>query len=442
MKDFFRITPIFFAAAVFSLAWRDGNVEASYIPKPFELLVVGVSFLVLLEIALSGAGRIALRAIRPGVLLYGLLLVLLTVFMAVSTWSSLVSSTAASSFIKEIGFEYAREFFTFFLFFITIYISFKYREHIKLILYSFAASSLVFYLGFLPSLRGIFVDNFRLIGANNDPNYTASYIAVGALILSALFLYKKSREKWIGAVGVALLMPLFLWANSRGMSVSLAVSIILLFALYIYHRRTWRDFGKVALLSLVMISSLAVSFALFDDDVRVSIYRRTIAPVLLSDELRAIVFGAVAEDREVVYSSPLDNFGLSRGDLWKSALAKVVWSPLGYGPAYHHWSPVQYGTGAHTLWFQVPLTAGWGGLLVWLVFIAAVLRDAVRVAKQRNFVGVSLIASFVFLLVSGIFIDMFTLRWLWLIMGMIVGYSILKENEKTKTESLSSSADL
>ena len=89
---------------------------------------------------------------------------------------------------------------------------------------------------------------------------------------------------------------------------------------------------------------------------------------------------------------------------------------------------------------EVSLNAGWGGLLLWLLFLGVISKSAIQILKKKNFIGTVLPICFLFLLISGTFVDIFTLRWLWLIIGMVVGYSLIDDDAKTK--SVSSPADV
>ena len=77
---------------------------------------------------------------------------------------------------------------------------------------------------------------------------------------------------------------------------------------------------------------------------------------------------------------------------------------------------------------------------MWFVFLGVVSKSAIQILKKKNFIGTVLPICFLFLLISGTFVDIFTLRWLWLIIGMVVGYSLIDDDAKTK--SVSSPADV
>src|SRR3989344_219652 len=443
IASYFRhIISTVFTLTIFSLAWRQGNIELSYIPKPFEALIVVVFILMVLEYFFSEEARVDIARMRPVFKLYGILFAGLATFMIISLMTSFATIPESSLFVKKIFFEYGRAIFAFFSFFIAAYATFRYKEKINWFLGALMISPFVFYFAFVTSMRSFFVANYRLIGAQGDPNYTTSFISIGLIIAAVFYLYNKSRSKWLGCLYIIFSMPLFLWANSRGVIISIAVTLVLLSILYLFQEISWKRIFSILILFSVFVLSIPVAFSVLPAYSQVLMYQRSIAPVLPNEDIRdkAAEFILSSGVETLNSPAPSDNFGRSRGNVWKSAFLKTVKSPLGFGPAYHWWSPVEPGAVAHNLWMEVSLNAGWGGLLVWFVFISAIFRSAAKIFKQKNFVGTALPIVLLSLLISGTFVDIFTLRWLWLILGMVVGYSLIDDDAKTK--SVSSPADV
>lgn len=412
------------------------------IPKPFEILFGFLFLFVLFELATSAESRSLLRNLKSIWILYGTLLGVLYIFVFIGGASSFPEWAL---YAPEVYLGYASIALSFLIFFVSIYIVIRYKMSLYWGLLAMTVSPLVLFAAFVPKWQDFFVENARLIGAQNDPNITASFIAVGLLISSVFYLYDESRLRWLGGLYVALSMPLFLWANSRGAIFSIAVVLALLSTLYFFRGLSWRRTGAILVLFGIFVLSVPAALLVLPKDSRVSIYQGFIAPVLPSESLREfVVENWISEgDSElrtaVLRDISIDSFSLSRGSLWSLAFEKTIKSPLGFGPAYHKWNPVERGTGAHNLWLQIPLTAGWGGFLLWLVFLGAVFREMFQIMKSESFIGTALSVGLVFLLINGIFIDIFTLRWMWLIIGMTVGYSFLKNNETAK--SISNSPD-
>jgi len=410
-------------------------------PKPFEILFSILFLLVLFEVVTSKESRALISRLKPVWVRYSALLGALYTFIFVGSVSAFPGWVSRA---PEVYTAYASTAFSFLIFFVSIYVVVRYKKSLRWELLAMTVSPLVFFTALVPGWSDFFVKDARLIGAGNDPNITANFIAVGLMISVVLYLYEKSRLRWLGGLFILLLMPVFLWANSRGAAISIAAVLVLVSLLYVSHKPSMAKARKVAALLGILVISVPVAFAVLPPDSQAYLYERFAVPMLSNEGVCAFAgdwaLGGNNGHCVTFYESiSTDSFTRSRGSLWSLAFEKSLNSPLGLGPAYHKWNPVERGTGAHNLWLEVPLTAGWGGLFIWLVFLGAIFRGAFSAFNARDFVGPALSATFMFLLINGIFIDIFTLRWLWLIMGMMVGYSIIDKDEKTK--SISSPTD-
>ena len=324
------------------------------------------------------------------------------------------------------------------LLFVTTYVVVRYRQGIKWSLLAILTSPLILFAAFVPRWRDFFTVNARLVGAKNDPNYLATFLALGLLIAAVYFLYTNSSKRWAGVAYIALFSPLFLWAYSRAAFLSVAIALVILLVLYFLEERSLVRARFAGILCGVFILFTAFSFFVLPNETQFLIYRRSIAPVFPSIELRGFMANWISEGdaglrTAILEDAPTDTFDLSRGSLWKDALGKAAISPLGLGPAYHNWNSVGNIGRPHNTFLEVVLTAGWGGLMAFLAFLYFVARGTVRLLRRPDFTGVALAIGFIYLLLSGMFLDMFTLRWLWLIMGMIAGYTFLIGNEESQS---------
>jgi len=422
-----RLIPALFAVSAFSLIWRGGS------PKPFELLISLTILIVAISVFYSSSERVLLKKIWLGLRRYRILIALLLLFTIVGSLYSVSAGQGIFTYKGEVLLEYVRLLFAIVLFFLTAYVVNRYKTSSKLMLGAIAASPVVLLVAFYPRWQNFFVDNTRLIGARNDPNYLASFIALGLVIGAAYFLYKKTSKRWFGMAGIFLITPLFLWAGSRAAFLSIVITYVILVVVYLKQKMSPRALLRSVLLVVLFTVFFSASFFILPRESQDLIRLRT-TDTFISGLLSA-------NDTGVDYPiSAQDGFDYSRGDLWKDGLSTSLRSPLGLGPAYHNWSPIGEIGRPHNLWLEATLVSGWAGFIVWVLFISFVSRDAWSLIRKGSFIEVSLAGSFIYLLINGLFLDMFTLRWLWLIMGVIVGYTILIKNEDTK--SISSSSDI
>ncbi|PIR98231.1 MAG: hypothetical protein COT89_00795 [Candidatus Colwellbacteria bacterium CG10_big_fil_rev_8_21_14_0_10_42_22] len=430
LPDYRRyVTPAIFALTIFSLVWRQGKPFLTSTLKPFEVFLVALFLLILFEFIISAESRSLWYSLKSTRVLYGMLLGALCLFMLIGSISVFSKWLL---FAPQVYLGYANIALAILVFFISTYVVIRHERGLRWGLLAMLTSPLLFFAAFVPRWESFFIDNARLVGMQDDPNITASFIAISLLIASVLYLYRESHLRWLGVFHIVLVTPLFLWTNSRGSILAFVASFILLLILYLSQGFSRERTKAIFILFCLFIFSISMAFIVLPKDTQISIYERSIRPVLSNENLREIVVKDwILEGDNELYASfykdtQIDSFDISRGDLWRQGLDNIIKSPLGFGPAYQNWNPIQHGKGAHNFWLQVPLTAGWGGFLLWIIFLGVVSRNAIKISKKKDFIGITLSIIFLFFLISGIFIDILTLKGLWFIMGMIVGYATLE----------------
>lgn len=433
-----RYIQVLFTAAVASLIWRYGNVLGDRIIKPFEILIGLILFLVCLEIFLVAPRRqLFFRMLRLVGADLKLLCVLLLLSLVGFLFSYGVFGTENIQLIEVLT-EGVRIFFAFVLFILTVYITSNYRKTQDLAVVAIVFSPVILYLAFSPNFRGFFTEGGRLVGANNDPNYLSTFLALGIIFAVSYFLFTKSNKRWLGVIYIIFSSPIFLWAYSRAAFLSLFFALFLLAFVRLSVGRSFKDIVMVGIVGITLIFSMVGSFFVLPSDSQSLIYRRSIAPVLSSEKLRGFMETKASDVSNNVYAVvstevPTDDFSYSRGEIWRDGLNLAIASPLGFGPAYDAWSPVGRVGRAHNVYLEVALTAGWAGAAIFLFFIYKMLRRSVVLLRSADFKKIGLAVGFLYLIINSFFLDMFTLRWLWLIMGIIVSYSYLENGEASKS---------
>lgn len=426
-----QFIPILFAVAAFSLVWRLG---VAGIPKPFEILIFLVFALVAVELATSTPARESLRELMPNIRFYRMFFLAFLGFTFLGLAATSAQFPSWRDYFDEVLLEYGRMLFVFLLFFLAAYVSYRYRSAARWTLGAIALSPALLFAAFVPKWQDFFTADGRLVGARNDPNYLATFLALGLLFAAVYFLFGRSPKKWLSVGYVALASLLFLWAYSRAAYLSITVTLLALAALYVLRHRSLQSAGLVVFLGAVFVVATSASFFVLPSDSQFLIYRRSIAPLFPSEELRVFTADLISKGDESVRTAVLrkipraDTFDVSRGELWGNALRRTAGAPLGFGPAYHNWNPVVGAGRPHNLFFEALLTAGWGGFIIFLVFLGGVSKRAIALVRRGEAVGIALALGFFYLLINSMFLDMLTLRWLWLVMGFIVGYALVEKN--------------
>jgi len=404
----YSLLPIVFSLSVFSLIWRSGNFLADGFPKPFEILFAISFLLFILVVIFSSNRREIIIKLKQATGAYLILFLLLILFAIVGFWFSVQSFPSWADYSSEVYLEFSRIILSFLIFLLSTYLAIFYRKSIYWIIGAIALSPVVLFSAFIPRWQSFFVENSRLIGARNDPNYLASFLAIGLIVAGAYFLYTKSNHRWFSFIYIIFMSPFFLWAHSRGAFLSLGVALIVLSFIYFFQNHAFRRIIPIGILGMVFILSITLS--------------SFVLPSAASRDITG------------------DGFNYSRGSLWVDGVSMIAVSPLGFGPAYHNWNPVGNIGRPHNTFLEVALTSGFGGLFAWGSILYMLFFSLSKIIKRKDFIGTALTISFIYLLLNGLFLDMLTLRWFWLIAGMIVGYEFVNRNEESKSISNSSDA--
>ena len=414
--------------ATLSLVWRAWHTGSIYIAPILvpELFILSAGFVLAVcawRSSLPRAGEFAASIIRQ----YWFLIILLAAPLLGLLGSSL-AGLAWGMYSFRVAIDYAFLLFALLFFVIAAYIAFARPRTLKAVFAAIAISSVPFWLALHRSWQPLFlVQGNRLRGAGSDPNQLATWIAVGLIVSIGFFLWERGRVRWWWFAGGVVNAPLLLWTASRAGWFTAAV-ILLAGGIFFLAERFSRE--RVRLLGTAFLgiaASLVIGFFLFPIPSRVVIATRAASP-FVSDEQLALITRWVAGGTEAVptFEIPSDN----RTRLLQEGTTMLLRSPLGFGPAYYLWNPVavtgsEYRLGVHNAWLDIGLTAGWLGLGAWAFFMVVVGRGAVRLARRGEPQFLALAASFFALLLFGFFLGMFTVRWFWLIMGLVAAYSML-----------------
>ncbi len=429
-----------FLAAVFSLVWRQGNFLVLPLPKIFESLIF-ILILVLAGIWMASPSERSLpdgfrNALRSRVVPLTALLLGPGIGLLFSAWLGL----PWQQFAFPAGIEYLRILFALFLFCLTIYLAARWPGIVRWSMTAIAISPLLLWLALLPRLQGLLLMEWRLRGAGNDPNYLATWIAIAILISLTRFLYTPSRRAW-WLVNAAVITPLVIWTGSRSAWLVLAVATLLLGAKYLFQKSSPFRLNRMVTMALALLFGFIAGFALLPSLSKVMFVHRGLGPFLSDDSIarwtdylmRQGVAGVVGPSSPLLPDVNLQlnrkffGYGQDRQDLWLTAARIALVSPFGYGPAYYEWRPLSMvgiqKLGSHNLWLETALTGGWLALLALFVLVAPLTWKAWALfLKSREDVAVALGMAWLALLALSFFLDMLTLRWLWLLLGFIAVY--------------------
>ena len=444
-----RAAAAFFAVAIFLLTWRVGWPWAALkFSEFFFALALGSLGLTLM---ISAPARARLWRILLVLRVEGRWLGLLLLAAVIGHAASIFLSLDWQAYAGEIWLEYSRLLLSVLLFFAVIYLCVAFRNLNAYLLGIAAFSPLTLWASLFPAWHRVFflaVDE-RLRGPGSDPNYLGSWLGLGVITAFAVFLWARGGRRWLGLSGMVGLFPLLLWTSSRGAILAVGLGFAATGLKYVLGGFTLRRAGSVATALTALLVGFWLSFAAAPPPVRAAITDRLVVPfvgrqsaivMFLNPGLRA-ASGSLSG-----VEAPVFELGADRRKLFFGGGRLLLGHPFGFGPAYYRWQPVAYaGDGAklgpHNLFLEAGLTGGYLGLIALLGFLWSIARRLAGFSSGENWVGGALIGCFVALLAVSFSLDTLTLRWLWLIMGLVVARSLDSDLTIASSEGLRDNGD-
>ena len=283
----------------------------------------------------------------------------------------------------------------------------------------------------------IMPDPFRFSGLLIDPNYFANFQIIPTLLL--LFFITKDnlniKYKIILYLGFTLSIFTILWSSSRSGILGLLISILLLLILFIKFSKT----TKLRMVTIVIIVILAfpLSFMLIPKYRQIiktqgeqepsTVNHTTINKLLIKKEIIKIEQEARIESFSNI-STLTEEQG--RLDIWSDAIHFILKNPIGYGPGYNQIVNI-HGDGeenrvVHNFELELLLQ---GGIVLFVLFNFLFIKLLIKIYKKPNFKNFSeihvLVAIMIGMLVSGLFLDLISQKWIWVILAFIISYNVI-----------------
>ncbi len=436
-KIFSKITGTLFLFAVFSLVWRkyQGEFWDFYVPKMFELLILVIALIVLIQFIFIKASRKKTFEVllNNKVSLFVIAVLLLLGYLGTL---QILKDPNWLSQKNEIILSWLRLIFCFgVLFLIQVLIRFKNKliEHAFLVV---SASPLILWLAFIPKLTPHFIQTWRLGGDAGNANHLAVWIVLSILSSLSYFLFKNHKGRWISLATAFFSFPLLLWSSSRASWLSFLVALVVLLIFFL-RKKGWNKKNRLLIFAVIatILVSVNLGFIVLPENSRITVFARNFAP-FLDDKVHQQIIQDLREKKDTtpavfiadnLKSLELNTRYFSNGQdrffLWQKGSQMMLENPLGLGPGYYNIKPVAEidgNQGPHSLWFEVGLTFGWLGLFVWLLFLGFVAKKVIDASRGADFVPAVVLVSFTHLIITSFFLDTFTMRPLWLIIAIIL----------------------
>lgn len=418
--------------ALLALIYRQGNFYNTFIPKPFEIILVLIIILTFVDLLINKKFKEFFLSIDK------------KIWVALSClMGSVFVGWFVAVFFKNvaINLNVILEFGNFVISLVIFVLVLFYTKNDKI----FAQKYL--YALLLPALYIIFVlfpggahyfnleNDGTFLGLTLNPNIISKILLIPALFFVAHSLFKISN-KWlrVGYITVSCAMvALLFWVSSRGALVALVVSLIFVWFIFSFHRFNWK---KLFYSGVVILMIFLVGFFITPGAGKQRVVLRALYPsgsdyssyVAVKDKSANAVVAKFINDKSIspVFIYPGRE---TRFQIWPFYLKYILLNPLGIGPNTHLSFSLKdnfgeyINSGPHNTFLQIWLWGGLLGIISFLyVFFSAFRNLRTQLKSDFNPTALALLGALFAVSISIMFDDSLSFFWFFIILALALRY--------------------
>ena len=418
--------------ALITLIYRKGNFYNTFIPKPFEIILVFIILLTFFDLLNNNKLKDFFLSINKKIWL-ALSCLVLSVFIG---WGVAI-------FVKQIpvNLNVVLEFgnFVISLVIFVLVLFYTKNDEMNAKRYLYALLLPVIYIVFLvfPEWAYYFHmgNNGTFLGFTMSPNIISKILLIPVLFFITYSLFE-FKNKWlkVGSIIVSCaLIALLFWVSSRGGLVALVVALIFLWLIFSFHRFNWE---KLFFSGIIILMIFLVGFFITPETGKQRVILRILYPsgsdrsgyVDVQDKSARNVISKFISEKSgspiFVYSERETRF-----QIWPFYFKQVLTNPLGMGPNTHFsFDLIDYtgeyiNSGPHNTFLQIWLWGGLLGIMSFLfIFISAVKNLVIRLKSDFNPFALALLSSLFAVSVSIMFDDSLSFFWFFIILALALRY--------------------
>ena len=419
-KKLERTSALFLLLSTAMLPFRLGGTLESPTIKPSEVLFA-IAIVLLLPVVMQRKFLLEVNEMR---------VLKNSVVACAALFIALLIGTATSFVVfRQLPFplvplEYARLIVAGCFFLLTIYHSSRIKIFPQILFATFATSLIPALLGLYPGRNGLITifsgGGSRLAGFLSDPNYFASISIIALALFFSVALNKNiSPTKRALAAISSIIMISAIWQSGSRSGWLGAIACIGVCGL-ITIARADKKIKAAAATALFALAITVSGFLVLSGEQKTNTFARTGYFLDFTNSESSASQRAIADMRNAIETQEarLDQ-GQDRFNLWSRALPFIFVNPFGYGPGYYEITNIYNAGGAqqvvHSLPLEILLTGGALGGLIFIVLLGLCAREMI---KSREPLAIGIAGALVGILVSALFLDALSLRWLWVLMAI------------------------
>ncbi|MFA6520733.1 MAG: O-antigen ligase family protein [Candidatus Paceibacterota bacterium] len=418
--------------ALLALLYRRGNFYNTFIPKPFEIILVVIILLTFLDLVINKKFKEFFSSIDR------------KIWVALSClMGSVFIGWFVAVFFKNvlINFNVILEFGNFIISIVIFILVLFYTKNDPVFAkkYLYALLLPVIYIIFILFPEGAQYAKLEnmgtFLGFTINPNIVSKILLIPVLFFTTHSLFK-FQNKWIkiGYIAISCAMAaLMFWVASRGGLVSLALSFLFVWLVFSLNNFNWKKlFYSGGLLLLIFL----IGFLITPQTGKQRVLLRALYPsgsdassyVAIKDKPVDDIVAKFVEDKKdnhvFIYAAGEDRF-----KIWPFYLQYILMNPLGIGPNTHLSFSLRdnngeyINSGPHNTFLQIWLWGGLLGILSFLyIFISAFKNLKTQLKTNFNPTTLALLGMLFAVTISVMFDDSLSFFWFFIILALALRY--------------------
>ncbi|MEK9181605.1 MAG: O-antigen ligase family protein [Patescibacteria group bacterium] len=417
--------------ALLVLIYRMGNFYNTFIPKPFEIIVLLIVLLAIVDALKNNKLKEFFFAIPRDIRIAFICLI----FSVLIGWGASLLKGIPTTFNTIL--EFGTFMFSLSIFLLILIYTRNDKNYIKIYFYALLLPAVYAVFIFLPKIAYyLHLGNAgTFLGLTMNPNIISKILLIPAMLFFSFSLFK-SDKKWVRLGHIALavaVVSLLFWVASRGGLIALALGSLFVWLVFALHHFNWK---KLLISGILIFTILVVGFALTPDTGKQRVVLRILYPsgsdysdyVDVQDKSTRNVISKFISEKS---GSPIFIYSEreTRFQIWPFYLKQVLINPLGIGPNTHLSFSLtdnngEYiNSGPHNTFLQIWL---WGGLLgifsFLYIFFSAFKNLAVKLKADFNPEALAMLGALFAVSVSIMFDDSLSFFWFFIILALALKY--------------------
>jgi hypothetical protein len=416
------------------LAFRKGDLAATSVPKPFEMMFVVLILSTILELFLNKKIKYFI-----GVISKKIWIALICLIGSVIIGWSMSIFIIKAPFHFEMVMEFARLSIAVILFVLILYYANnKFLRNLYLYALLFSVINIIFLV--IPNSN--FIVAGRFVGFTNNMNTLSKILIVPTMFFTTISIFERKNSYWkyITILISACLFALMCWAGSRGGLAGLFGGLVCLLAVMMVKKLSMKEIARAIMIIVFIIllgfaltpysGKQVVTDRILNADTQQTNYNaglKTRSLFTIIRESTTFAPKVVTQTKEQNVSGPSE----SRLGIWKYYLKEAFKNPLGEGPAFNLNQKVfnsavdEYvAADAHSTYLEVLM---WGGIIAFCSFLYLIYLGGQKIKdfliiSEIDQVNIAMAAILTALLIAMTFDSDLKFFWFWAVLALILKY--------------------